>query len=147
VEKRKELKSKNGTLYFSTHQHSHSFSIPLTCTHSLILSSTHKHTPHKNQKKIKIKHLASLIMHGLPQSFFSLQKPKFSSSLSGGNHSRTRGKTHKKFDAIQALQDPLEVPVGLVTRIRAKRFKEAFNELLQDTWAKVDFKRILNNEE
>jgi hypothetical protein len=41
----------------------------------------------------------------------------------------------------------LEVPVGLVTRIRAKRFKEAFNELLQDTWAKVDFKRILNNEE
>ena len=41
----------------------------------------------------------------------------------------------------------MEVPVGLVTRIRAKRFKEAFNELLQDTWAKVDFKRILNNEE
>jgi hypothetical protein len=41
----------------------------------------------------------------------------------------------------------LEVPVGLVTRLRAKRFKEVFNELLQDTWAKVDFKRILNNEE
>jgi hypothetical protein len=33
--------------------------------------------------------------------------------------------------------------VGLVTRLRAKRFKEAFNGLLQDTWAKVDFKRIL----
>jgi hypothetical protein len=41
----------------------------------------------------------------------------------------------------------LEVPVGSVTRLRAKRFKEAFNGLLQDTWAKVDFKRILNNEE
>jgi hypothetical protein len=26
-------------------------------------------------------------------------------------------------------------------------FKEAFNGLLQDTWAKVGFKRILNNEE
>jgi hypothetical protein len=41
----------------------------------------------------------------------------------------------------------LEVLVGLVTRLRAKRFKEAFNRLLQDTWAKVDFKRILNNDE
>jgi hypothetical protein len=39
----------------------------------------------------------------------------------------------------------LEVPVGLNTRIRVKRFKEAFNGLLQDTWAKVDFKKILNN--
>jgi hypothetical protein len=41
----------------------------------------------------------------------------------------------------------LEVPVGLVTRLRAKKFKEAFNGLLQDTWAKVDFKRICNNKE
>jgi len=39
----------------------------------------------------------------------------------------------------------LEVPVGPVTRLKAKKFKEAFNELLQDTWAKVDFKRIFNN--
>ena len=51
------------------------------------------------------------------------------------------------FDAIQAPKDPLEVLVGLVTRLRAKMFKEAFNGLLQDTWTKVDFKRILNNEE
>jgi len=50
-------------------------------------------------------------------------------------------------DVIQASKDPLEVLVGLVTRLRAKRFKEAFNGLLQDTWAKVGFKRILNNEE
>jgi hypothetical protein len=41
----------------------------------------------------------------------------------------------------------LEVLVGLVTRLRAKRFKEAFNGILQDTWAKVEFKRILNNDE
>jgi len=44
-------------------------------------------------------------------------------------------------------KDPLEFLVGPVTRLRAKRFKEAFNELLQDTWAKVDLKRILNNKE
>jgi hypothetical protein len=43
-------------------------------------------------------------------------------------------------------KDLLEVLVGLVIKFRAKRFKEAFNRLLQDTYAKVDFKKILNNE-
>jgi hypothetical protein len=38
-----------------------------------------------------------------------------------------------KGDVIQAPKDPLKVPVGLVTRFKAKRFKEAFNGLLQDT--------------
>jgi hypothetical protein len=52
------------------------------------------------------------------------------------------------YDAIQAPKDPLKVLIGSVTRLRAKRFKEAFNGLLQDTCAKVvDFRRILNNEE
>jgi len=50
-------------------------------------------------------------------------------------------------DAIQPLNDPLKVLVGLATRLRAKKFKEAFNGLLQDTWVKVDFKRICNNKE
>jgi hypothetical protein len=36
-------------------------------------------------------------------------------------------------DAIQAPNDPLEVPVGPVTRLGAKRFKETFNGLFQDT--------------
>ena len=50
-------------------------------------------------------------------------------------------------DAIQPSKDPLEVPVGPVTGFRAKKFKYVFNGLLQDTWAKVDFKRICNNKE
>jgi len=41
----------------------------------------------------------------------------------------------------------LEVPVGPITKLRAKRFKETFNGLLQDTWVKVDFKRVINNKE
>jgi hypothetical protein len=41
----------------------------------------------------------------------------------------------------------LEVPVGPMTRLRVKRFKKAFNELLQDTWAKLDFKRVINSEQ
>ena len=52
-----------------------------------------------------------------------------------------------KIDVIQAPNDPLEVLVGPVTRLRAKGFKIAFNRLLQDMWANVDLKRILNNEE
>ncbi|KAI9173666.1 hypothetical protein LWI28_004589 [Acer negundo] len=34
-----------------------------------------------------------------------------------------------------ALKDPLHVPVRPITRARAKRFKEALNGLIQDTWA------------
>jgi len=49
-------------------------------------------------------------------------------------------------DAIQPSKDPLEVLIGPVTRLRAKKFKEAFNRLI-DTWAKVDFKRTCNNKE
>jgi hypothetical protein len=35
-----------------------------------------------------------------------------------------------KSDVIQAPKDLLEVPVGPVTRLRAKRFKETFNGLI-----------------
>ena len=34
-----------------------------------------------------------------------------------------------------APRDPLHVPVGPITRARARRFKEALNGLIQDTWA------------
>ena len=34
--------------------------------------------------------------------------------------------------------DPLHVLVGPITRVRAKRFKEALNGLIQDTWADSD---------
>jgi hypothetical protein len=54
-------------------------------------------------------------------------------------------RAHNLSDVIQPLKDPLEVLVGPVTRFRAKKFKEAFNKLLQETWAKVEFKRICNN--
>jgi len=50
-------------------------------------------------------------------------------------------------DVIQPSKDLLEVLVGPVTRLRAKEFKKALNGLLQDTWAKVDFKKICNNKE
>ena len=48
---------------------------------------------------------------------------------------------------IQPSKDPWEVPVGPITKLRVKKFKQAFNRLLQDTWAKVDFKRICTNKE
>ena len=50
-------------------------------------------------------------------------------------------------DAIQPLKDPLKVLVGPVPRLKVKKFKEAFNGLIKDIRAKVDFKRICNNKE
>jgi hypothetical protein len=69
------------------------------------------------------------------------------SSFDVGDDSRLNPSEEQGDDAIQPSKDPLEVPVCPVTRLRAKKFKEAFNGLLQDTWAKVDFKRICNNKE
>ena len=63
-----------------------------------------------------------------------------------GDDSRSNPFEQRGDNVIQAPKDPLEVPVDL-TRLRAKRFKEAFNGLLQNTWAKVDFNRICNNKE
>jgi len=64
-----------------------------------------------------------------------------------GDDSRLNSFEERGDDAIQAPKDPLDVPVGPITRLKAKRFKEVFNGPFQDTWAKMDFKRILNNEE
>ena len=45
-------------------------------------------------------------------------------------------------DAIQATSRyPLEILAGLVTRLKAKKFKEAFNGLLQDTWLRWNLRR------
>jgi len=51
-------------------------------------------------------------------------------------------------DVIQVTpRDLLEVSISLVIRFTAKMFKKAFNGLLQDKWVKVNFMKILNNEE
>lgn len=51
-------------------------------------------------------------------------------------------------DVIQVTpRDLLEVSIDLVIRFRAKMFKNNFNGLLQDTWVKVNFEKILNNKE
>jgi hypothetical protein len=55
------------------------------------------------------------------------------SSFNIGDDSRSNPFEERRDDAIQPSKDPLEVPVGPVTRLRAKKFKEAFNRLLQDT--------------
>jgi hypothetical protein len=50
-------------------------------------------------------------------------------------------------DVIQATpRSLLEVLVGLVIRLKVKRFKEASNGFLQNIWVKLDFNKILNNE-
>jgi len=58
-----------------------------------------------------------------------------------GDDSRSNPFEERGDDSTSAPKDPLEILVGPVTRLKAKRFKEAFNGLLQDTWAKVDLIR------
>jgi hypothetical protein len=38
--------------------------------------------------------------------------------------------------------DPLEVPIGPITRDRAKKLKEALNELVQNIWSKMDLEGL-----
>jgi len=38
--------------------------------------------------------------------------------------------------------DPLEVPIGPITRARAKKIKEALNGLVQNIWSKMDLKGL-----
>jgi hypothetical protein len=58
------------------------------------------------------------------------------SSFDVGDDSRSNPFKEQGDDVIQPSKDLLEVPVDPVTRLRAKKFKEAFNGLLQYTWAR-----------
>ena len=40
------------------------------------------------------------------------------------------------------VNDPLEVPIGPITRARAKKLKEALNGLVQNIWSKIDLERL-----
>ena len=35
-------------------------------------------------------------------------------------------------------KEPIQVPIGPVTRVRAKRFKESFNGLIQGIWTEIN---------
>jgi hypothetical protein len=58
------------------------------------------------------------------------------SSFDLGDDSRSNPFEERGDDVIQAPKNPLEVSIDPVTRLRGKRFKEAFNGLLQDTWVR-----------
>ena len=47
---------------------------------------------------------------------------------------------HKGSDGNQGalLKDPVQVPIGPVTRARAKKFKELLNGLIQEAWAQAN---------
>jgi len=43
--------------------------------------------------------------------------------------------------------DPLEVSIGPLTRARAKKLKEALNELVQNIWSKMDLEELGTSKE
>jgi hypothetical protein len=46
---------------------------------------------------------------------------------------------HTCWNGAEVAQDPLSLPSDPITRLRAKRFKEALNGLIQENW--VDSKK------
>ena len=55
-----------------------------------------------------------------------------------GENDANQGAGHVDYtlgDASEFAQDPLSLPSGPITRLRAKRFKEALNGLVQEKWA------------
>ena len=65
---------------------------------------------------------------------------------------KPNGETHPTRQMEQvfssASSDPLQIPSGSITRARAKRFKKAFNSLIQDMWTKqMDQKSTISKKE
>jgi len=52
-----------------------------------------------------------------------------------GENDANQGAGHTHGNEAKFAQDPLSLPSGPITRIRAKRFKEALNGLIQENWA------------
>jgi len=42
---------------------------------------------------------------------------------------------HTRGNEAEVAQDPLSLPSGPITRLRARHFKEALNGLIQENWA------------
>jgi hypothetical protein len=51
-----------------------------------------------------------------------------------GDDSRSNPFEKRGDDAIQPSKDLLEVPIDPVTRLKAKKFKEAFNDFFKIHW-------------
>jgi hypothetical protein len=57
-------------------------------------------------------------------------KLSWSDASQGAGHAN-----HTHGNGAEFAQDPLSLPSGPITRLRAKRFKEALNGLIQENWA------------
>jgi hypothetical protein len=65
-----------------------------------------------------------------------------------GDDSRSNSFEERWDDADQPntkcnhANDPLEMPIGPITRARAKKLKEALNGLVHNIWSKMDLERL-----
>jgi hypothetical protein len=42
-------------------------------------------------------------------------------------------------------EDPLQVLIGSIIRLREKKLKYAFNEIIQSIWSKMNFKEAISS--
>ena len=52
----------------------------------------------------------------------------------------------KRSDMIKTTpEDPLQVLIGSIIRLREKKLKYAFNEIIQSIWSKMNFKQAISS--
>jgi hypothetical protein len=62
---------------------------------------------------------------------------------SRSNHFEERGDDADQTNTKRNhANDPLEVPIGPITRARAKKLKETLNGFVQNIWSKMDLERL-----
>ena len=70
------------------------------------------------------------------------QSPVFKTNVNQGaeHDTHARGADHTHGSGAKFAQDPLSLPIGPITRLRAKQFNEALNGLIKENWA--DSKKV-----
>jgi len=56
-----------------------------------------------------------------------------------------QGARHTRGNGAKFTQDPLSLPSGPITRLRAKRCKEALNGLIQENWVASKKTKMASN--
>jgi hypothetical protein len=70
------------------------------------------------------------------RSFSVEERPDVRVTLSRRDGNQGAGHAnHTHGNGAEVAQDPLSLPSGPITRLRAKGFKEALNGLIQENWA------------
>jgi hypothetical protein len=71
---------------------------------------------------------------------------RFGLSSDGFNPFGNMSSTHSDGDQGTTSKDLIQVPIGPITRARAKKFKDVLNGLIQELWAQINSLRPIEHD-